>query len=103
MVMSDSSGRFDSARIRMKGTTIELLRVVPDTVYTRWQNGDKSFTANYSLTEMKGSFVVEWTLRFHLGWYPWEKLAGMFYDKQLGPVMENSLLRLQKELDNTAN
>jgi hypothetical protein len=46
-----------------------------------------------------------WTMHFHLNWYPWEKLAGMFYDKQLGPQMEQSLLNLQKfsEATNSAN
>ncbi len=48
---------------------------------------------------MNGQTVLEWTLKFHIKWYPWEKLASMFYDKQLGPVMENSLLKLRNELE----
>ena len=38
-------------------------------------------------------------LKFHVKWYPWEKLASMFYDKQLGPMMEKSLVNLRNELE----
>jgi hypothetical protein len=79
--------------------SIEFLKVVKDTVITQWKNGIKSFTGTYILTEMNGQTVVEWTLKFHIKWYPWEKLASMFYDKQLGPVMENSLLKLRNEME----
>ena len=43
-----------------------------------------------------GQTIVEWTLHFHMQWYPWEKLASMFYDKQLGPLMEKSLIESAK-------
>ncbi len=79
--------------------SIEVLKVVKDTVITLWKNGKKSFTGTYVLTEMNGQTVLEWTLKFHIKWYPWEKLASMFYDKQLGPVMENSLLKLRNEME----
>jgi hypothetical protein len=79
--------------------SIEVLKVVKDTVIVQWKNGRKSFTGTYVLTEMNGQTVLEWTLKFHIKWYPWEKLASMFYDKQLGPVMENSLLKLRNEME----
>jgi hypothetical protein len=68
-------------------------------VFTRWQHDGKSFKGNFILTDMNGRTVVEWTLYFHIKWYPWEKLASMFYDKQLGPVMEKSLINLRNELE----
>jgi hypothetical protein len=79
--------------------SIEILKVAVDTVITQWTNGRKSFTGTYIMTEMNGQTVLEWTLKFHIKWYPWEKLASMFYDKQLGPVMENSLLKLRNEIE----
>ncbi|HTB25420.1 MAG TPA: hypothetical protein VK711_08605 [Puia sp.] len=79
--------------------SIEVLKVAADTVITKWTNGRKSFTGTYIMTEMNGQTVLEWTLKFHIKWYPWEKLASMFYDKQLGPVMENSLLKLRNEME----
>ena len=91
--------KFDAAHIRLNGMNIALLKSSTDSILTRWEYGQKSFTGSFILTEMNGRIILEWTLRFHLGWYPWNKLAGMFYDKQLGPLMEGSLLKLQKELE----
>lgn len=95
----NQSGNTDSNYINRGVVSIEILKSVKDTVITQWKNGEKSFTGTYILTEMNGQSVLEWTLHFHLHWYPWEKLASMFYDKQLGPVMENSLLKLRNELE----
>jgi hypothetical protein len=81
---------------------VDLLRVTPDSVYTRWRHEDKSFTGNFILTEMNGQTVLEWTLNFHIKPYPWDKLASMFYEKKLGPLMEESLINLQKQLEKPA-
>lgn len=95
----DQSDKTDSEYFSRGAVTIEVLRVAQDTVITQWKDGSRTFTGNYILTEMNGEVVLEWTLHFHLKWYPWEKLASMFYEKQLGPVMENSLLKLRNELE----
>jgi hypothetical protein len=79
--------------------SVEILSAGQDTILTRWKNGQRSFTGNYILTRMDGQTVLEWSLHFHINWYPWEKLASMFYDKQLGTMMENSLLKLKNELE----
>jgi hypothetical protein len=89
----------DSNYISRGVVSIELLKSGQDTVFTQWKNGRKTFTGTYILTKINGQVVLEWTLHFHLNWYPWEKLASMFYDKQLGPLMENSLLKLRNELE----
>ena len=78
---------------------VELLKATPDTVITKWRHGNKSFTGEFIISGSNGQAVLEWTLEFHIKWYPWEKLASMFYDKQLGPLMENSLLKLRNELE----
>jgi hypothetical protein len=91
--------RIDSAYVSRGNVSIEILNAGQDSILTRWQNGQKSFTGNYILTKMDGQIVLEWSLHFHLKWYPWEKLSSMFYDKQLGTMMENSLLKLKKEVE----
>jgi len=90
---------FDSTFISREYVRIDLLKATTDSVSTRWRHKNKSFTGDFLLTEMDDRVVVQWTLYFHLKWYPWEKLASMFYDKQLGPRMEESLIKLQKELE----
>ena len=44
-----------------------------------------------------GEYVVQWNFDFDFKWYPWEKMSSIFYDKQLGPIMERSLLQLKKQ------
>jgi|HubBroStandDraft_6_1064221.scaffolds.fasta_scaffold1033992_1 hypothetical protein len=97
--VSYAHGRMDSNYIDKIYVQVELLKATPDTVITRWSNRNKFFIGEFVLKEEKGQMVLEWTLKFHIKWYPWEKLASMFYDKQLGPQMENSLLRLRNELE----
>jgi len=92
-------GKEDSTQIVRPYVTVDLLKVVPDTVITRWKQGNKSFTGKYIMTEDNGQTMVSWTLYFHVSWYPWEKLASMFYEKQLGPPMEKSLVNLRNILE----
>ena len=99
---NNQSGNTDSNYISRGVVSIEILKSVKDTIITQWKKGEKSFTGTYVLTEMNGQSVLEWTLYFHLHWYPWEKLASMFYEKKLGPLMEESLINLQKELERPA-
>lgn len=93
----------DSIQIRKGFFTVNLLIALPDTVVTRWQYQKKQFISNFNLSELQGQVIVEWTLHFNVKWYPWEKLSSMFYDKELGPQMEKSLLNLRGELESTAN
>jgi Polyketide cyclase / dehydrase and lipid transport len=96
-LMKDGS---DSVSIHKTDFTVERIKSLQDTILTRWQHGNDSFTGNFVGTpQTSDQTILEWTLYFHVKWYPWDKLASMFYDKQLGPVMEKSLLNLQKEMD----
>jgi hypothetical protein len=75
-------GKIDSENIHEVYVDIHLLKATPD-----------------FFSGVAGQTALEWTLKFHLKWYPWEKLASMFYDKQLGPLMEKSLVQLRNELE----
>jgi hypothetical protein len=97
----DAPLHIDSLNIRKSYFEINLLKSVPDTVITLWRQEKRSFEGHYTLTENNGQTVLNWTLHFHIKWYPWEKLASMFYDKQLGPIMEKSLLNLRNEIEKT--
>ncbi len=99
MKTADVPVQIDSLHIQKGGFKISRIKSVTDTVITLWQQENRSFTGNYILTGTGGQVVVEWTLHFHIKWYPWEKLASMFYNKQLGPMMEQSLNNLRDELE----
>ena len=80
--------------LRVGGNEISVSSVDRDHVYTLWKRGDKMFTGQFFIEAKNGPPVVIWTMNFDVRWYPWEKLASMFYDKQLGPLMEKSLVQL---------
>lgn len=97
-----NTGQADSNRINTINLQVYLIRKTADSVITKWEGSSgKSFLGKYIFTETNGQVVVQWNLEFHLHWYPWEKLASMFYDKELGPVMELSLVNLQNMMENT--
>lgn len=100
-IKNAGTGKNDSVIYHASYVTIEILKSVADTVITSWQRGNKSIIGNFVLyPQANGQTILEWTMHFHIQWYPWEKLASMFYEKQLGPVMEQSLMHLQTELEN---
>jgi hypothetical protein len=99
-ISSPSSGKgsfinADQARVTNTGIT-------QDSIKTRWQqpNG-KGFNAIFNLVQEDGNrVVIQWYFDFHSKWYPWEKLGTMFYDKQMGPLMEESLVNLKHLVEN---
>jgi hypothetical protein len=95
-----NAGLSDSARLENETFSIHLVKQTADSVITRWQDAKgRSFTGKFTLTESGGQVILQWSLEFHVRWYPWEKLASMFYDRQLGPLMEQSLKNLRKLLE----
>jgi Polyketide cyclase / dehydrase and lipid transport len=85
--------------LQVGGNEISLSSVDHDHVYTLWTRGNKMFTGQFIIDTKNGPPIVIWTMNFDVKWYPWEKLASMFYDKQLGPLMEKSLMQLRDELE----
>jgi hypothetical protein len=91
------SDQADSNRLKTGNLTVTLVRKTADSLIALWQDvSGRSFTGKYILTESGGQTILQWNLEFRLHWYPWEKMASMFYDKQLGPAMERSLTNVLK-------
>ncbi len=62
---------------------------------------EQQFNGGFNIADAEDqNTVVEWYFNFHFKWYPWEKLGSMFYDKQLGQVMEKSLINLKNYTEN---
>jgi len=83
-----------------KSSTVSMtiLHDSTDKFVTGWtKSTGKSFNGTFTVTAAgQQNNVVEWTLDFPLRWYPWERMASMLYEKQLGPEMESSLSELKK-------
>ena len=86
----DAYLQFAQFRVTITGSS-------PDSISTLWsKTGAKPFTGNFLLFPTRpGHTAVQWYFDFHIRWYPWEKMGAMFYDKQLGPIMETSLNNLK--------
>lgn len=41
------------------------------------------------------SLTVQWYINIQLRWYPWEKFAGMLYEKSWGDKLSEGLMRLK--------
>jgi Polyketide cyclase / dehydrase and lipid transport len=81
---------------------VAIIQSMPDTVKTYWEHGNRGgFEGVFHLVpNHPGNTTVQWYFDFSFKWYPWEKLGSMFYDKQIGPVMEESLLNLKRLVEN---
>ncbi len=76
--------------------TITIRSCFPDSVLTLWhQRNGRNFTGNMKFTSLNDEVVVEWDFDFYVKWYPWEKMSALFFDKQMGPVMENFAVTAQ--------
>lgn len=73
-----------------------------DTLITaNWkQKNSSQFNSGFVLIPQSvNQFTLQWYFDFKLRWYPWEKFQSIVYDQQLGPVMEQSLQQLKKDLE----
>jgi len=88
--VQDTAGRF----------SIRLLQVSDSLVTSEWLAGDKSFSSGIAIYEVrKGTITVQWYFDFKLKWYPWEKIASIVYDRQMGDVMQESLVKLKERIE----
>jgi hypothetical protein len=85
--------------IRSNGLTITLQRAAGDTVIAVWKNEQQELIGGFNLIASHEQFVVQWYFDFYQRWYPWEKFASIGFDKQYGPLMENSLTHLKNRVE----
>jgi hypothetical protein len=82
--------------------TIAILQRSDSMITANWQQkSGTSFNSGYILIPQPGGslYTMQWYFDFKLRWYPWEKFQSIVYDQQLGPVMEQSLQQLKKDLE----
>jgi hypothetical protein len=94
--------RTDSAVLEIGDVRIQLMELHKDSILTLWRHGNDSFVGIFKMVDLNGQTILAWDLKFHIKWYPWNKLASMFYDKNLGPQMEKSLMNLKNEIETPA-
>jgi hypothetical protein len=48
--------------------------------------------------ETSDSLTLQWSMDFHLRWYPWEKFASIALERTYAPKMEQGLMELKKKV-----
>jgi hypothetical protein len=73
----------------------------PDSLVLDWRlSNGKHFEGGYNVVQNGGdSITIQTWFDFHFRWYPWEKLGILVYEKNFGPVMEESLFGLKQYLE----
>ena len=91
-VVTDSS--FESQRLKIN---LEYSSV--DSIRTAWKNKDQITYGTFRLIQITpDSTVVQWY--FDVGAkFPWDKFSTLVLDNQLGPPMENALVKLKNLIE----
>lgn len=90
---------YNEKTIRSAGLVITLEKAAGDSVIAIWKNEHQEIVGGFNLIESHDQVVVQWYFDFNQNWYPWEKFASIGFDKQYGPLMENSLGNLKKRVE----
>ena len=100
---------FFSAKTAGKGTIaaigtgkVTITNCTRDSILTEWKSaqGNIQQSAFIILADsVQNISTVQWYFEQKIGWYPWERFGSMANDKILGPIMEQSLDKLKKQLE----
>jgi hypothetical protein len=74
--------------------------------YKRETDGSKNIATAWTILAHNNSDVtIQWSMKFRLRWYPWEKFASLLFNKIYGSQMEKGLenLRIYLESDRLSN
>lgn len=81
--------------------SIQMVSADSNLVHARWTYGGRSLNGYYRLERINEVTVVNWYFDVPLKWYPWEKFASITFEKQFGPHMETSLVKLKEVVRNS--
>ncbi|WP_126970783.1 hypothetical protein [Gynurincola endophyticus] len=81
--------------IRSNELTVQKTDFRNDSLITLWSQGSKkTFDGGFVFFGDERETIVQWYFTIQVKWYPWEKFSSVIYEKQIGPMMEESLNRL---------
>jgi hypothetical protein len=63
-------------------------------------SGKRKIAGGWKLIASDGSVMVQWYMTLHVRWYPWEKFAGLLYERSFATQMKTGLIKL-KEISET--
>jgi hypothetical protein len=79
---------------------VRLLSITDTLVTSSWRVDEKTFLSGLAIYENRaGTTTVQWYFDIQLRWYPWEKIASIVYDQQMGSNMQESLVKLKADIE----
>ena len=74
----------------------ELASETDSTLQMKWiQPGKKPLNMNWQLIREGGQATLQWSIDFYQKWYPWQKIASLFYEGNYGVMMEQGLANIK--------
>ena len=90
---------------KTKGISIVLSEIRDTVIVAEFRSAAKRPIVNnwHTITyQHTDSVTLQWSMNFHLKWYPWEKFSSLLLEKRYGPQMEQGLVNLKVLLENNA-
>lgn len=84
------------------GGDVTLIRSTVDSIYSSWKvSEDNIQQAVFTVIKDAPGKVTtaQWSFEQQVGWLPWKRFGTMANDKILGPIMEQSLDKLKRVLE----
>ena len=84
-----------------KTASLSIQSTSDSSVAVTARNKDEVFNSNLQIIGdgANGHCTVQWYADMPVKWYPWEKFGSIFFDKILGPGIEQSLQELKKQAE----
>src|SRR5438034_7724768 len=64
-------------------TSLQILAINPEEVKAKYSMAlAKEIMTAWKIIQAENSVAVQWSMDFHLHWYPWEKFSGLLLEKR---------------------
>lgn len=100
-LLADTSNLAKWNELKNNKINIQPLSSDSNLIRSRWTYSGHSINGFYRLERIADVTVVQWYFEFQLKWYPWEKFGSITFEKQFGPPMEQSLIKLKNLVTNS--
>ena len=100
-LLADTANLVKWNELKNNQINIQPLSSDSNLVRSRWTYRGHSINGFYRLERIGDITVVQWYFEFQLKWYPWEKFGSITFEKQFGPPMEQSLIKLKNLVTNS--
>lgn len=75
---------------------VEVVAGTDSTLEMKWiQKDKKPLNMHWQLFKDESTATLQWSIDFYQKWYPWQKIASLFYEGNYGVMMEQGLANIK--------